>query len=213
MNNQNNNERPTRVQLYDSNNNRRSHLHKGGKKPKMPHFKGKNRLFKILLAILLVILVIMIIVFLIKQQNPVNTDNNDTTVSTSSKSSSHKKKHHKKHQSSSTSNDDQDTYSFSYSTNNGGGSRGTQHYSNQDQHPTNNNGGNTSPLLNLAPHSQAKTIITGTLTNLAIPVIVKLIAEIMGAVLVLRQQQILLVIKKFKKGVAIHFPSDIIIGN
>ncbi len=69
------------------------------------------------------------------------------------------------------------------------------------------------PLFNLAPHSQAKTIITGTLTNLAIPVIVKLIAEIMGAVLVLRQQQILLVIKKFKKGVAIHFPSDIIIGN
>ena len=60
------------------------------------------------------------------------------------------------------------------------------------------------PLLNLAPHSQAKTII---------PVIVKLIAEIRGAVLVLRQQQILLVIKKFKKGVAIHFPSDIIIGN
>ena len=116
--------------IRDRNNNRRSHLHKGGKKPKMPHFKGKNRLFKILLAILLVILVIMIIVFLIKQQNPVNTDNNDTTVSTSSKSSSHKKKHHKKHQSSSTSNDDQDTYSFSYSTNNGGGSRGTQHYSN-----------------------------------------------------------------------------------
>ena len=73
MNNQNNNERPTRVQLYDSNNNRRSHL--GGKKPKMPHFKGKNKLFKILLAILLAILVIMIIVFLIKQQNPVNTDN------------------------------------------------------------------------------------------------------------------------------------------
>ena len=69
------------------------------------------------------------------------------------------------------------------------------------------------PLLNLAPHSQTKTIITGMLTNLAIPVIVKLIAEIMGAVLILRQQQILLVIKKIKKGVAIHSPSDIIIGN
>ena len=40
LNNQNNNERPTRVQLYDSNNNRRSHLHKGGKKPKMPHFQN-----------------------------------------------------------------------------------------------------------------------------------------------------------------------------
>ena len=51
-------------------------------------------------------------------------------------------------------------------------------------------------LLNLAPHRQTKTIITGMLTSLAIPVIAKLIAEMMEVVLVLHQQQILLVIKK-----------------
>ena len=67
--NNNNQDRPSRVQLYDSNNKKRSRgsLFKGQKShhPKKPGNRGKKA-FKILFGILLAILLVCIIVFIVK---------------------------------------------------------------------------------------------------------------------------------------------------
>mgnify|MGYP005790751611 FL=1 len=68
----NNEERPSRVQLYDSRTKKRGTGKLKSSKGHHPQKPGRGKkIFKILLAILLTVLLVMIIIFIVKQHNPI----------------------------------------------------------------------------------------------------------------------------------------------